>query len=254
MRSTTSPLVHGVAPALVAMVLALTACGRAEEPPRPKVADTATVTRPSTGVADTAPSARAAPDSSSTGLVGSTGVPKDIGTTSGTTTPSDVGAVNDKPPGAIARSTDALSADDKSFVEHAIQGGLFEVQFGKMVADRASEPQLRAYGQMLIDDHTNADLKLRQIATARGLALPATLSEAKKESLEKLGSLSADRFDREAVTMAIEDHKQDIAAFDAEAKQGDTADLQSFAKSTLPVLEKHLDAAERLRTQLKHGG
>ena len=44
--------------------------------------------------------------------------------------------------------------------------------------------------------------------------------------------------------MMVSDHKEDIKAFEKEAKNGSDADLKQFASTTLPTLNQHLSMAQ----------
>jgi putative membrane protein len=163
-------------------------------------------------------------------------------------------AVADQPPGAVgpatppgAAATAALAEPDQQFLAQAAEGGQFEVEIAKLALEKASDPSVKAFAQMLVDDHGAANDKLRQIATGHNLALPAALPEAKKRELEQLAQLSGAAFDREFVRMVgIQDHRHDIAEFEKASQAAQAPDVKSFAQSTLPTLKKHLASAQKL--------
>jgi putative membrane protein len=106
---------------------------------------------------------------------------------------------------------------------------------------------VKAYAQMLVEDHTAANEKLRQIASSHNVALPASLPEAKKKELDQLSKLSGPEFDRQFVRIVgIKDHHQDIDEFEKAARSAKSDDVKSFAQSALPTLKKHLAAAQKL--------
>jgi putative membrane protein len=51
-------------------------------------------------------------------------------------------------------------------------------------------------------------------------------------------------FDKEYVSMMLDDHKKDIAEFRKCADNCSDSTIKSFAYNTLPVLEKHLDSIQ----------
>jgi predicted outer membrane protein len=53
-------------------------------------------------------------------------------------------------------------------------------------------------------------------------------------------------FDREVRRYMIHDHQEDIAKFEAQARNGDQQ-AAALARAQLPVLRKHLRIAESLR-------
>jgi predicted outer membrane protein len=59
-----------------------------------------------------------------------------------------------------------------------------------------------------------------------------------------MSKLSGTRFDNEFATMMVAGHKKHISEYQREAKESDQ--VGSYAKETLPTLEKHLHTAESL--------
>ncbi len=52
-------------------------------------------------------------------------------------------------------------------------------------------------------------------------------------------------FDKEYMNMMVDDHKEDIDAFEKAAEKGNDADLKAFAAKTIPTLKQHLEMAEK---------
>jgi putative membrane protein len=113
---------------------------------------------------------------------------------------------------------------------------MFEVEVGKLAAEKATDPGVKSFAQMLVDDHSAANDKLRQIATGHNVALPASLPDDKKKELDK-------QFIK---VVGQKDHHHDIAAFEKASSSAQSADVKDFATNTLPTLKKHLAAAEKL--------
>ncbi|WP_280156237.1 DUF4142 domain-containing protein [Piscinibacter sp. XHJ-5] len=157
--------------------------------------------------------------------------------------------VRSQPTAAIsgAAATAPLPAADIDFVTKAAEAGQFEVEVAKVAADKATDPAIKTFARMLVDDHNAANEKLRQIATGHSLALPASLPQDKKRELEQLATLSGPEFDRRFVKMVgIGDHRHDIGEFEKASQAAQSPDVKNFAQSTLPTLKKHLEAAEKL--------
>jgi putative membrane protein len=152
--------------------------------------------------------------------------------------------------GTMSAGTTPLPAPDAQFVTHAAEDGQFEVAIGKLAAEKATDPAIKSFAQMLVDDHNAANTRLRQIATSHDVALPAALPDDKKKEVDQLSKLSGAEFDREFVNMVgIQDHRHDIADFERASRDAKSDDVKGFAQSTLPTLKKHLAAAEKLPTK-----
>ena len=144
-------------------------------------------------------------------------------------------------------STAPLPMEDIGFITQAAESGQFEVEVGRLAAEKAASPDVKAFAQMLVTDHGAANDQLRQLATSHNLALPASLPDAKKKELDELAKLSGAEFDRQFVKMAaVHDHEKDVAEFEKASQSAKSPDVRQFAQSTLPTLKKHLAAAEKL--------
>lgn len=71
---------------------------------------------------------------------------------------------------APAKTTTATSADQE-FVQKAAAGGRMEVEQGKAAAAKASNAQVKAFGNMLVKDHTAANQQLMAIAKRKNITI-----------------------------------------------------------------------------------
>jgi len=151
-------------------------------------------------------------------------------------------------------STSKLSATDHKFVMEAAVGGMEEVQLGQLAAQKAMDPEVKNFGQHMVDDHSKANTQLMQLASQKGLTPPTTLPADKQKDMDKLNSLSGAAFDKAYIDMMVKDHKKDVAEFQKQAKNGKDADLKSFAATTLPTLQNHLKMVQDIHSKMTKGG
>jgi putative membrane protein len=140
-------------------------------------------------------------------------------------------------------ATAALSDKDKSFMKEAAKGGMMEVEMGKTAQQKGKSADVKKIGSTMVADHTKANNELMGIAKKKGV----DLSKEKPMS----HSMSDANFDKEYVNMMVKDHEKDLAAFQAEAKNGTDADVKAFASKTSAVIKKHLDMVKAAQGQLK---
>jgi putative membrane protein len=76
--------------------------------------------------------------------------------------------------------------------------------------------------------------------------LPDSVSEQHKPMLQHLSTLKGREFDAAFQKHAVEDHQKDIEKFKTAAAKAQDPELRSFAEKTLPVLQRHLEAAQNL--------
>ncbi len=113
-----------------------------------------------------------------------------------------------------------MKSADMNFAVKAAQGGTAEVQMGQLAATKASNPDVKAFGQKMVDDHTKANDDLKSVAEKENMTLPTTMGAKDQAEYNKLQSLSGAKFDREYVKCMVKDHAEDIKEFQKEANTG----------------------------------
>lgn len=160
--------------------------------------------------------------------------------------PSDPSATM-KPGSASPRpSNSGLSAADQKFVREAVQGGMAEVELGKLATEKASNEAVKKFGQRMVDDHTQAGEQLKAIAGSKGIEVPEKLSAKDQMTKDRLSKLSGEQFDKVYMNDMVKDHTQDVADFRRESTSGRDSDVKGFAAKTLPTLKEHLRQAKSL--------
>jgi putative membrane protein len=146
----------------------------------------------------------------------------------------------------LATSSAAFAEPAAAFLKEAVRGNFSEVTLGRMIEDRGASPQVRQFGAMLERDHGKGLAQAQQIAARLRLRVPAMLTPEARAEQARLRSLSGRAFDREVRRYMIDDHQKDIAEFRAQAHSGERS-TSGYAAATVPVMQRHLAAAEALR-------
>ena len=144
----------------------------------------------------------------------------------------------------------AQDADD--FVEDASAKGVAEVEAGKLAQEKGTSSDVKAFADMMVKDHSQANEKLKAIAASKQLKVSddaMLLDKAKAMILELRGAKS---FDQAYANNQVKAHEATIGLFDNYVKDGTDAELKAFAEKTLPTLKKHLAQAKALASA--HGG
>jgi putative membrane protein len=137
------------------------------------------------------------------------------------------------------------AATPASFVKHAAQDGMTEVELGKVAMSKSQDPAIRKFAERMVQDHGKANTELTSIAKRKGLDVPAALDSEHQAMVQALSSKSGAAFDSAYAKDMDADHSKAIALFEAAAKSDD-ADIASFAKKTLPTLKEHKKMADAL--------
>ena len=150
--------------------------------------------------------------------------------------------------GALLGLVTAASGADKVsevFIRDAVQGNLAEIKLGQLAQEKTQSAEVKSYAQMLVTDHSTSNEQAKKVAKQIGITIPTELSVSQKVTYNRMSKLSGTAFDRAFVAEMIAGHKTNITRFQNEAKKKDDP-AADFANQMLPILKKHLDAAQQL--------
>lgn len=158
-----------------------------------------------------------------------------------------------KPVGSAGKAdTKATTAKaDLAFVREAAQGGMAEVELGKLASEKAANADVKQFGQRMVDDHSKANDELKSLASQKSIELPADIGAKNKAVRDKLSKLSGEAFDRAYMSHMVQDHNQAVTQFQQEAKGGRDSELKAFADKHLPHLREHQKMARDLAAKTR---
>ena len=139
-----------------------------------------------------------------------------------------------------AHAAGPISDADKSFVAMVSQGGMYEVELGKVAEKQGSTQDIRDQGNTETHDHTLVGDKLKGIVTGAGMEFPSKLNGEFQARLDKISAMTGEKFDEAYILDMKKIHAADGAAFAKEAKGGTNPDLKAFAAETHMIVERHI--------------
>jgi putative membrane protein len=148
------------------------------------------------------------------------------------------------------RGGEQISAEE--FVKKAGAGGAAEVELSKLASSKATDPEVKAFAQQMVTDHTKTNKELMAAAQAKGIEVPKDPNLLHKGMAEKFKRQSADRdFDHDFMQQMVRDHKANVELFQTAANDT-TLDptFRAVAQKALPTLEQHLEHAQQLEAKL----
>ncbi len=173
----------------------------------------------------------------------------DTTTTTTTTTTTDTGLGTTTPAGPTYSAT-PLQGQDSTFVLEAANAGMLEVELGNMAQQNAENPRVKAFGEMMVRDHSAANNELKSLASAKNLMLPDSLSKKQRDHVESMRKMTGKSFDSHYIDMMAKDHDKVVQKFEKASTSATDADLKAWATKTLPVLRTHLDSAKAINSKM----
>jgi putative membrane protein len=166
---------------------------------------------------------------------------------------SAVNATQDATGAAVGATSAATmgSHDTPSFVSNAAQSDMYEVEAGKMAQTRSKNADIKAFGKMMVADHTKSTAKLKPLIAAAGQTPPAALDERRQGFLDNLKAASDADFDKVYVDQQVAAHEEALTLMKGYADNGDDAGLKGAAGEIAPTVQTHLDHIKGIKAAMK---
>jgi putative membrane protein len=136
--------------------------------------------------------------------------------------------------------------NDLPFLREAASANLMEVTLGRVAQSRGGDTRVKDFGGRMVTDHTNLQQQLTSFTSTYGVGFTPGLSSHQQQEVNRLQRLSGSEFDREYITMMVQNHQNDVFKFENESRDADSPRVRDLAMQSLPVLRQHLSLAQRV--------
>lgn len=143
----------------------------------------------------------------------------------------------------------AISAPDAEFAVEAANGGMAEVELGRLAQEKATSKAVKDFGKMMIDDHSKANSELKELAKSKRIILPDSVGKEEAELESTLASKPANEFDKAYINAMVDDHRKDIATFENARRKVKYPEMKALIDKALPMLKMHLATIEKIKMQ-----
>ncbi|HEX6958489.1 MAG TPA: DUF4142 domain-containing protein [Ferrovibrio sp.] len=139
----------------------------------------------------------------------------------------------------------------QGYLAQAGQTDLFEIEAGRIAARRAQKPEIKAFGQEMVDNHMRATHRMASYAEKANVAVqPAVLDARHQQMLNELETVSTSAFDQTYVNMQTYGHEEALRLHQNYAQNGDNQTLRLAAADMVPMIEEHRDQLHGLSPQV----
>ncbi len=133
-----------------------------------------------------------------------------------------------------------------------------EITSGELAERSASSPDVKAFAQRMVEDHTKADQELVSMAQPRvhltGRAFQAKQEEA-AASLRDLQGKTGSDFDQAYIQAMVKDHQEDSAEVQSladQARKDGAKDWADYLDRTGQTIQAHLSDAQRIQSSIQN--
>ena len=139
--------------------------------------------------------------------------------------------------------------DEKRFVKDRFLDDMAAASLAKLALDKTSSDPIKQFTQKTIDQHSQENDVLKQIAAKHKIDVPNALDSKRESHIEKLSKLSGEEFDRAYAKEQVKNLQNEVKQLQM-AKAGSNPELQDLAAKTLPTLEEQLSAIKDIEKHL----
>jgi putative membrane protein len=128
---------------------------------------------------------------------------------------------------------------DERFIRNAVQNGIADVKIGMLAVEKGG-PEVKDLGKKMVDDHTQINKDMGEVAELLGTMLPKKMSKEDEAEYQKLNGLSGKDFDAEYLTYISKSHFQDLHTFHMEASVASEPELVAEVVKAMHTMHEHL--------------
>jgi putative membrane protein len=150
-----------------------------------------------------------------------------------------------------ARAEEQYENEDQEFLEQALGVNELELRLGRMAAERATTPDVKAMGQKMVQKHTELGQQLSQLARQSGGSGEAKLSSDQRAIYERVASQSGSAFDAVFKQVVDAGHVKELAMYRAEVSRAANPSLRELAQNRVAKLQETVAQAETPKTKSK---
>lgn len=141
----------------------------------------------------------------------------------------------------------ATPTDAAGYIAKAGAGDLWEIESSKAVLAKTARDDVKAFAQMMIDDHVKSTAKVKAAAAAASIEVPPPMLDADQQrTLDEIKNADAASVDAVYLRHQQAAHDGALALHRAYAINGDTDSLKKAAGEIAPVVEQHIGDLRKL--------
>ncbi len=159
---------------------------------------------------------------------------------------SKTGELNQAEPGGPAK----IAAQDALFVIMFGSGNVFEIRLSELALKNSENPDVKAYAQMMITDHSKANDQLLAVAKDHNIDFPPAPPAAAYKLSQTMLSMKGAEFDKVYMGELVKAHTNDLAAY--KKAKGEVKDhlLTEYVDGTEKTVAEHLKKAKEIDEKL----
>ena len=156
-----------------------------------------------------------------------------------------------RPGAGFAGADYGAALPTRAYLVTAARSDEFEIAEARMALRRTSDPHIRQFAQMMIQDHTQSTDMIHAALSHSGRPIPPApaLGPEQDQMLAALRA-SGPAFDRVYIDQQVQAHQKALRVHSGYAQGGEDPALRHTAGMIVPVVQHHLQAALAIQSHI----
>lgn len=136
-----------------------------------------------------------------------------------------------------------LPEPDRAFLRQAAKDSLWQLSLGELALKQAAGGNIRKYGEDMILGNRRIQADIQSLAKKKGVDLEIDQDPLQNQTLEHLSRELGAGFDRQYISLMIDEQERSYRLYRKEADQGQDRETRAFAGDVLPWIGEQLKRA-----------
>ena len=143
-----------------------------------------------------------------------------------------------------------LNSTDDMFITQVNIGNKAEIMAGQLAVTKGNSAEVRAYGQLMVNEHNLAQTDLQNVASSVGRTLRDTVDPEHQALMARLNTLTGRSFDTAYMNSQVRDHQKTLNIFQMEITDGNHRSVRDYANRYMPHIQMHYLKADSIARRL----
>lgn len=149
------------------------------------------------------------------------------------------------------RAADNIPFDDTTFITKAGSCIQREIEISKLAVTQARNDDVKKFAQKVVDETTAALEDLKKVGTSANVNVPSKMDEEAQKKFDTFKDYKGENFDRDYMKCMVEHHEKAVKELTRASKEAKSSELRNLATKQLPLVEKCVERAKEIQTNLK---
>jgi putative membrane protein len=140
----------------------------------------------------------------------------------------------------------ALSKSDQNMMRDMAYANLSEIEAAKVAQSQSNNDQVKTFAKKMIDDHTQAQQELTQLAQSKGVTLPTEPDHKHMAEVKKMSAMQGDKMYIQQGGMT--DHRDTHRLLSKVQQSASDPDLKALATKMTPIVDQHMTMAQDIHS------